>query len=82
MFSGFKDRSSQPYKCDQCGRTYMREDALASHLKTECGVNPSFDCPRCDKRFKLKGNMKRHLIEIHQIESSQLADFGLGISHF
>jgi len=82
MLPGLKDRSSQPYKCDQCGRTYMREDTLASHLKSECGVKPSFDCPRCDKRFMRKGDMKRHLVEIHQVEPSQLAAFGLGSSHF
>jgi len=48
-------------------------------MKLGCGVDPSFLCPRCDFRFKWKSDLKKHLMEIHKVERSQLATFGLGI---
>lgn len=79
MFSGYKDRSVHPYKCEQCGRTYMRKNALVNHLTVECGIEPSLPCPRCDRRFKHKSSLKLHLMEVHNVERSQLAAFGLGL---
>ena len=82
LFSGYKDRSMHPYKCDRCGRTYMHKKSLVNHLAVECGAEPSLSCPQCDCRCKHKSSLKAHLIEIHQVERSQLAAFGLGFSHF
>jgi len=81
-FSGYKNRSLHPYKCDRCGRTYKKKGSLVSHLAVECGVEPSLSCPKCDCRCKHKSSLKAHLIEIHKVERSQLAAFGLGFSHF
>jgi len=45
-------------------------------------MEPSVPCPQCDKRYKRKGELKIHLIEVHNVERSQLATFGLGIIFF
>ena len=82
FFSGFKDRSTHPYKCDLCGRTYKQKKNLTRHLTVDCGVEPAFPCPRCDCRCKRKSSLKRHLIEMHKVKPCQLAAFGLGISYF
>jgi len=81
MVSGYKDRSVNPFKCDRCGRTYTVKRNLVRHLTFECGVDPSLPCPQCASRFKSKGSLKLHLTEMHKVESSQLAAFGLGISN-
>ena len=83
MISGYMVRPIHPYKCDQCGSTYKYKRNLVNHLKIACGgAEPSFFCPKCDRRCKRKSNLELHLIEIHQVERSQLTEYGLGISHF
>ena len=82
MVSEYRDRSANPYKCDRCGRTYTAKRSLALHLTTDCGIDGSLPCPQCGCRFKQKCGLKLHLIEMHKVESSQLAAFGLGISNF
>ncbi|XP_073968557.1 longitudinals lacking protein, isoforms A/B/D/L-like isoform X2 [Rhodnius prolixus] len=46
--------------CDNCGRTYKYQRALHRHSKYECGKEPQFTCPLCERRFKQKINMKKH----------------------
>lgn len=53
-----------------CGRLYkgkFRKSSLRRHLIYECGVDPQFECPACQKRFTDKGSMKRHALNIHFI---------------
>jgi len=47
--------------------------------ESACGAEPSFNCPQCEMRCTRKSSLKLHLIEIHQVEPSQLEAFGLGI---
>lgn len=59
-----------PVVCpNMCGRSYkgnFRKYSLKRHLFNECGVDPRFECPVCQKRFKDKGSMKRHVAGIHR----------------
>ncbi len=82
MFLGFMIRPTHPYKCDRCGRTYKYKKYLVSHLTVACGVESSLPCPQCNHLFKRKSGLKLHLVEIHQVERSQLAAFGLGYYTF
>jgi len=79
LFPGYKVRPEQPYKCDQCDRTYRLKGSLTRHKKAECGAEPSLLCPQCDYRAKIKSNLKLHLMEAHNVEHSQLPTLGLGI---
>uniref|UniRef100_A0A1B6CB78 C2H2-type domain-containing protein n=1 Tax=Clastoptera arizonana TaxID=38151 RepID=A0A1B6CB78_9HEMI len=49
-----------------CGRNYKLLSSLRLHHRYECGKEPSLSCQYCDKKFYHKGNMKRHLITVHQ----------------
>ncbi len=72
----------KPFKCDWCERTYSLKSSLTRHMKAECGVEPSLTCPQCDHKLKRKSDLKIHLMEMHNVERSQLKTFGLGISAF
>ncbi|XP_032795384.1 longitudinals lacking protein, isoforms A/B/D/L isoform X1 [Daphnia magna] len=47
--------------CPYCHRTYAANNLLKRHLKFECGVEPQFQCPLCEKRSRHKHNMTAHL---------------------
>ena len=71
-------KSSYPFKCDECSRTYKRREGLRRHVKFECGVGPAFPCPICDRQITQKYNLRRHLIEVHKVERSQLSSYEVG----
>lgn len=62
---------TDPAVCpNQCGRSYkgkFRKNSLKRHLFYECGVEPQFACPACNKRFADKGSMRRHALNVHRI---------------
>ncbi|XP_025197666.1 longitudinals lacking protein, isoforms A/B/D/L-like [Melanaphis sacchari] len=63
------DFSLDPTECpNMCGRSYkgkFRKSSLRRHLIYECGVDPQFKCPVCQKIFTDKSSMKRHAVTIH-----------------
>ena len=55
-------------KCNKCGRYYRHRNNLYVHQRFECGKEPQFKCEFCNYRAKLKGNLKKHVIGVHQIQ--------------
>ncbi|KAG5884461.1 hypothetical protein JTB14_010327 [Gonioctena quinquepunctata] len=51
------------YVCSKCGSDYKYEKTLKRHFRYECGVEPMFSCPHCQKKFKHNSNLKVHLIK-------------------
>lgn len=66
--------------CDQCGDTLSSNSALYRHLRLKHDIEPEtgrtasngsggdFQCHVCDKSFKQKWSVTRHLKDIHQVE--------------
>jgi hypothetical protein len=54
------------YHVDGCPFTYSRKDHLNRHLLTHQGK--LFACPieGCNRKFSVKGNVQRHVEEIHK----------------
>ncbi|XP_068892654.1 longitudinals lacking protein, isoforms H/M/V isoform X9 [Tenebrio molitor] len=51
----------QRFTCERCGRSYKHRSNLSNHKREECGKPPSYFCPICNKGFKKKQHMQRHL---------------------
>jgi len=75
-FLGPEIRPALPFKCDKCAKTYKTKNTLSRHLKYECQMDPSFPCALCDYRTKLRGNLRGHLMAIHNVDRSQFTAFG------
>lgn len=52
-------------ECSRCGRLYKTRKGLKHHIKNECGVEPRFQCTRCDWKFKQKAHLLRHMARKH-----------------
>ncbi|XP_025159646.1 zinc finger protein 93-like [Harpegnathos saltator] len=46
--------------CFQCGKRYLWRGSLKNHIRVECGKEPAFKCPVCDRRFKHKHRWQSH----------------------
>lgn len=57
--------SGPPYICDRCGTPYAHRSSLLRHAKHECGKEPQFRCPYCNRRTTQSGSLKGHIRMIH-----------------
>jgi len=58
------------YPCIVCGRVFRWKKGLDTHRKLECGKEPQFQCPFCEHRSKLKGNLTKHIRRRHTTQDS------------
>ncbi|XP_046686107.1 longitudinals lacking protein, isoforms A/B/D/L-like [Homalodisca vitripennis] len=64
--TGRESSAQAQHACAQCGRQYKYVQGLRAHVKYECGKPPSFRCQFCTKAFHLAGNLKKHVMLMHQ----------------
>ncbi|XP_076173004.1 longitudinals lacking protein, isoforms A/B/D/L-like isoform X3 [Ptiloglossa arizonensis] len=53
------------YSCDACGKEYTWKPSLTRHKREECGKEPRFACPVCNLKIRRSGQLKLHLIHVH-----------------
>ena len=60
----------RPYTCNLCPKQYNRARGLKQHMLTHTGERP-FDCKYCEKKFRHKSNLDRHVMSLHKNELTQ-----------
>ncbi|KAK3169163.1 hypothetical protein Dsin_000067 [Dipteronia sinensis] len=60
------------YSCqvNDCHASYRRKDHLTRHLLQHQGTLFKYPIEKCNSEFSFQGNIKRHLKEIHDEDSS------------
>ncbi|KAG7205713.1 hypothetical protein KM043_007662 [Ampulex compressa] len=49
------------YHCPRCNAGYTYKKTLKTHMKYDCGKEPRFKCPYCNKRDKCSSNIYKHV---------------------
>ena len=48
------------YSCNRCGRSYQHQATLVRHQRYECGIQASYPCDICNRKFKRRDVLKGH----------------------
>lgn len=54
-------------RCQNCSRGYKKRVSLIRHLRYECGGRKNFSCHICPSKFTQSGNLRKHLLNIHNV---------------
>ncbi|XP_033304269.1 uncharacterized protein LOC117207796 [Bombus bifarius] len=57
----FWDSGKMSYHCPICNAGYTYKKTLKTHMKYDCGKEPRFKCPYCNKRDKCSSNIYKHI---------------------
>lgn len=55
-----RDMSTNKYCCSRCGRSYQHQATLVRHQRYECGIQASYPCDICNRKFKRRDVLKGH----------------------
>lgn len=55
-----RDMSTNKYCCGRCGRSYQHQATLVRHQRYECGIQASYPCDICNRKFKRRDVLKGH----------------------
>ena len=55
-----RDLSTNKYCCSRCGRSYQHQATLVRHQRYECGIQASYPCDICNRKFKRRDVLKGH----------------------
>ena len=61
-----KHEGFKPHKCDQCQAAFSEKTGLKVHIANKHG-DETFRCEYCDRKFGVKGNVIRHVKNVHNI---------------
>ena len=63
----------KPFQCDNCEFATARKAALTEHNKVAHG-NQRYDCPYCNHVARYKGNLDKHINNVHKNLLTNLAE--------
>ena len=57
--------NSKPFKCDQCGKSFVSKQGLQKHINgVHLNLKP-FKCTECSSSFREKGGLTKHTNRVH-----------------
>ena len=55
--------SNKPLSCDDCGKRFLTNSALAGHVKIHAHPDTLYDCPMCGQEFEQVSSLKDHVYD-------------------
>ena len=55
--------SNKPLSCDDCGKRFLTNSALAGHIKIHAHPDTLYDCPMCGQEFEQVSSLKEHVYD-------------------
>ncbi len=55
--------SNKPLSCDDCGKRFLTNSALAGHVKIHAHPDTLYDCPMCGQEFEQVSSLKEHVYD-------------------
>ena len=71
--SGAGPESATKYACNKCGRSYQHQATLGRHQRYECGIQASYPCDVCNRKFKRRDVLKGHQLKCGNKVQAQAA---------
>ncbi|XP_063361934.1 zinc finger protein 436-like [Cydia amplana] len=68
------NRAALPHGCASCGRRFLSRSALATHT-TAHTQDHAFECDGCQKKFRSKPFLSRHIRQVHEKERKFQCEF-------
>ena len=73
-----KHENNKPHVCDRCGKAYVRKALLNQHVKhaheDKEVTRKLYQCPHCEKSFRHKISVERHIEAFHVAEKRWQCD--------
>ena len=71
----FLSQFTKPYKCEQCGKRFLRREILEDHIFNFHSLDSknqkeSYCCPQCSKEFITLWVLNRHIESVHEEKRS------------
>ena len=54
---------TKPLECNECGKRFLTNSALAGHIKSHALPTALYDCPICAREFEQISILKDHVYE-------------------
>ena len=54
---------TKPLECNECGKRFLTNSALAGHIKSHALPTALYDCPICAREFEQISSLKDHVYE-------------------
>ncbi|XP_063380548.1 zinc finger protein 62-like [Cydia fagiglandana] len=67
------DPSALPHSCVSCERRFVTQSALDVHMVAHT-KDPKYECDICQKKFRLKHHVLKHIQKIHEKEKNYQCD--------
>ena len=65
------DDTGSEFRCNRCGKHYMRKRTLRRHMRYDCGTEPKFSCSICGLKIRRRYALTSHLVAVHGIRRDQ-----------
>lgn len=70
--------SMRRFKCSKCPSAFRTKQSLSRHIKFECGQDPHYQCPYCNRLTKKSSNAYTHVRRQHADQKVYIIDLRSG----